>query len=225
MNVFAVFGIGTVIIFTIVVIIGLLAVTFTLSSILCSRIAVSILVGLVAGSQNALVADGFLNFVIWAAIAGGIIFALSIFPRSNSATSYLCTIFITTIVVPLVGGAAFGIYSALAKLDTDISITAGYEILIKAVALFFAIGAYRKQYEKGSTLKPSGWFLVNVDRVIASLVIGFSLVFLITPWNNNWYTSAKIQWIVFIAGTLVAFIADILLNKDKKIYAETNGCG
>ena len=208
-------GVGIIIILLILAVVGFAVVAFTLGSIWFSRISFSLLVGLVASSQIDIVASGFLNFLIWAAIGAAITFGLSQLPRSNSAISFFCTLFITTIVVSLVGGGAFSVYNSLAKKAADLAITKGFEILIKSVSLFFAIGAYVKQYEKGTLFDPSGLIGVNFDRLVASLVIGFSFVYLATPFNNNWYTSETLQWIIQIAGTALAFAADMLLNKKR----------
>lgn len=207
-------SVGVIIILTIIAIVGFLTVLFTCGSILYSRIALSLLVGLVAGSQTDLVSNGFLNFLIWAAIGAAIVFGLSMFPRSNSAISFFCTLFITTLVVTLVAGGAFSLYGMIVKSGAVLKVNKGYEIFIKVLATFFAIGAYIKQYEKESILVPTGLIGVNFDRLIASAVIGFSLVYLVTPFNGNWYTSETLQWIVLIAGTLLAFVVDMFLHKE-----------
>lgn len=207
-------GVGVMIILAIIAIVGILTVLFTCCSILYSRIALSLLVGLVAGNANEIVASGFLNFLIWAAIGAAIVFSLSAMPRSNSAISCFCTLFITSLVVTLVAGGAFSIYSTLAKNGNVLEVNKGYEIFIKVLSTFFGIGAYMKQYEKGSIFEPSGVVFTNIDRVVASLVIGFSLVYLVTPFNGNWYTSEVLQWIVLIIGSVLAFVTDMFLNRE-----------
>ena len=207
-------GVGVLIILAIIAIVGILTVLFTCCSILYSRVALSLLVGLVAGSANRVVESGFLNFLIWAAVGAAIVFGLSTLPRSNSAISFFCTAFITVIVVTLVAGGAFSIYGTLSKTGKILEVNKGYEIFIKVLSVFFALGAYIRQYEKGSLIQPSGFALVNIDRVISSLVIGFSLVFMVTPFNNNWHTSETLQWIVLIAGSVVAFVVDMFVNRD-----------
>lgn len=206
-------GVGVLIILLILAIVGTLTVVLTLGSIWFSRIAFSLLVGLVASSQIDIVAGGFLNFLIWAAIGAAIVFGLSSMPRSNSAISFFCTLFITTIVVTLVAGGAFSICGMLSKSGKVLEITKGYEIFIRVISVFFAIAAYVKQYEKGTAFHPSGLVLTNIDRLVAALVIGFSFVYLVTPFNSNWHTSETLQWIVQIAGTAVTFVADMLFNK------------
>lgn len=208
-------GAGIIIILLILAIVGCAVVVFTLGSIWFSRISFSLLIGLVASSQIDIVANGFLNFLICAAIGAAITYGLSQLPRSNSAISFFCTLFITTIVVSLVGGGAFSVYNTLAKKAADLAITKGFEILIKSISVFFAVAAYVKQYEKGTLFDPSGLIGVNFDRLIASLVIGFSFVYLVTPFNNNWHTSETLQWIVQIAGTALAFVSDMFLNKKR----------
>ena len=52
-------GVGVMIILAIIAIVGILTVLFTCCSILYSRIALSLLVGLVAGNANEIVASGF----------------------------------------------------------------------------------------------------------------------------------------------------------------------
>ena len=207
-------GAGVAIIIAIITIVGYLVVMFTCGSILYSRIAMSLLVGLVAGSQTSIVDSGFLNFLIWAAISAAIVFGLSTLPRCNCAISFFCTLFITVIVVTLVAGGAFSLYGTIVKSGATLEITKGYEILIKALSTFFAIGAYTKQQEKGSVFNPSGVVFNTIDRVIASLVIGFSFVFLYSPWNGHWETSVVVEWIIMIVATALAFVADMFLNKE-----------
>lgn len=207
-------GIGVAIILAILAIVGFLTVAFTVGSIWFSRISFSLLVGLVACNQVDIVSNGLLNFVIWAAIGGVITYGLSTLPRCAGAISFFCTAFVTTIVVSLVGGAAFSIYNTIAKTGADLSITMGFEILIKAIAAVFGVMAYVKQNEKGSLVNPSGFVLVNIDRLIASVIVGFTFVFLYSPWNGNWHTSETLEWIILIGGTAVTFVADMFLNKE-----------
>ena len=207
-------GLGIFIILTIIAIVGILTILFTCGSIVYSRVALSLLVGLVASQSNHIVDSRFLNFLIWAAIGAAIIFGLSLFPRSNSAISFFCTLFITTMVVTITVGGIFSLIGTIQKTGTTLEVTKGYEIFIKVLGSFFAIGAYVNQYEKGSILHPMSIVGINFDRVVSSLVIGFSLVYLVAPFNGNWHTSETLQWIVLILGTIAAFVIDMFVNRE-----------
>ena len=189
-----------------------LVILFISSTIVYSRVAFSLLMSLVCcQSELKLVSSsGFLNFVAWTFIFLGIIYLLANLPRVDQAMRFFCTIFMSVMVIDIVAALFGGIIAAI--MGSQFHLNALYEILIKIVCLLFALGAMLSDEKTAEYNAPKNVILCHGERLLASVIYGFSATFLCWSIADNWYYSGVISILVIIAGTVGAFFADIYLR-------------
>lgn len=189
-----------------------LVILFISSTIVYSRVAFSLLMALVSCQSDIklVTTSGFLNFVAWTFIFLGIIYLLANLPRVDQAMRFFCTIFMSVMVIYIVAVLFGGIIATI--MGSEFRINALYEILIKIVCLLFALGAMLSDERTAEYNAPKNVILCHAERLLASVIYGFSATFLCWSIAGNWYYSAVISILVIVAGTVGAFFADIHLR-------------
>ena len=190
-------------------VIGALVLLLATSAILFAKGAFALLAAWIISQQNLdLVPNsGFLNFLAWAIICFFVIYFLSILPRVDIAlrfsSTFLISLFITYLAAMIIG-------SIFIK---DFKMTVLYEAIIKIICIgISAFGIYLqgKKFESESSSNP---IVLNLDRLLASLVYGFSLLFLFVSLSGSLNISITAQYIIVAVVAVVTFIADIFFAK------------
>ena len=199
---------GAVILFTVIICVA--TILFVNCSIIYSRIAFSLLVAIVVNQSHTITDSTFISYLIWAAIVFGIIMALSILPRPSEAIRFFCTIIISILVIDFVILMFGGIISSM--MGKDFQITKLFEIVIKVVCTLMSLGAMITQMEKNYCNIFTNPILIHIERLLASLIYGVAITFLCMSMNQNWELSNAGYIISLAGGTVVTFLADLLLR-------------
>ena len=194
---------------------------FCASAIIFSRVAFSLAAAFVVsqGSIMLVASSGFLNYIAWTLVIMGIVYGLSTFPRVDMALKFLCTILLSVVLVFLVVTMFGGIIAAIAKKEFVFS--TAYEILVKVICTLFAFGSMLV-HKKPHYDSPDNLLMCNLERGLASLMYGFAVTFLFMSVGGNWNLSGFFAFLILIASTVAAFIADIRLAGKDILGLETH---
>lgn len=146
---------------------------------------------------------GFLNFIAWALICFGIIYFISILPRIDISIRFLCTLAISLIVIDISATLLGNIFIQSFEVITI------YEISIKAVCIGISIFGIYLQGKKFPSDSSSKTFVRFVDRLVASILYGISIMVVCLSMHGNWNLSSLVQFLVLVGSTICAFVADI----------------
>ena len=192
----------------------------TTLSVICSRLAMSLLIA--TGSslfafKLEVFDSGFLNFILRTAIVYGIIYIVSFLPRVSAAIGTACTAIIALLASMMTVGLGFTIYDAIAKSDTKFSNSPWFYIIM-GVIVIFATG-YNwlqdidrlKELPHGPAFLQSKWG-IRVGRVVASLIYGFALYMILgLTFNKIVPATLLIQYLLYFGSVAVAYVADLFL--------------
>lgn len=198
----------------IVVIIAMCAVTFLLSAyaVRFSRVTLGLLIGVVLMQSDFRLAEqNFLNFVAWAIIGVGIIFALSAMPRLDRALKFVSNLlisFLTAGILIMLGG---GIVCGIA--GTEFSMNIVFELILKIGCLAFAVVMMIADGKKKPFEYSKSVFVSIIERAIASLMYGFALLIVCSSIGNNYVIPEVLEWVLFGVFVVGTYIADIYLQK------------
>lgn len=183
---------------------------FCASAILFSRVAFSLVVAfLVSQGDIMLVASsGGLNYIAWAMVVMGIVYLLSMLPRVDMALKFFCNILLSVVLIEVVIVLFGSIIAAVLK--TEFVFSTAYEVLIKIICTLFSL-VYMYVGKKPHYDSPKNFILYNLERVLASLLYGTAITFLFVSLNQNWELPILVILLLWIVGTVGAFVADIYL--------------
>ena len=185
------------------------------SAVLMSRITFALLCGLVLhNAGNDIVASNFLNFLIWACIAFGIVMLLSLLPRTGSAIQLFCTIFMSVFAIYIVVSLVGSVIATIGK-KPAFELPLYAEIIIKSVSTVFAIGSMYTRHERHSSLPFGGVVMENIDRAIGAFVAGVAVMFNFIPLAGHWQQNDAVLLIVLGVTAVIGFLADFFWNKER----------
>lgn len=184
------------------------------SAVIFSRVAFSLAAAFVISQGDIMLvaSSGFLNYVAWALVIMGIVYALSTLPRVDMALKFLCTILLSVVLAFLVVSLFGSIIASIAK--TEFVFSTAYEILVKIICTLFSFVSMIliKKPHYDSPKKP---IMYNLERGLASLLYGVAITFLFLSLGGNWDLSGILALLVLIVSTAAAFIVDVrLAGKD-----------
>lgn len=200
-------------------VVGFGAFMFTCGSIVFSRLAFAMLLA-VSTSLTIVGNGGFWNFIAWTVIFFGIIYLLSLFPRIGGAIRFFCTMFISVMVIYI----AVSIVGSIASGDSDFTMHIVLEIIIKVICTFFSFRAMMAQTESGGLFCFNNVIIVNLERLIASVIYGIAMVICISMSQGR-DIPLVVEIITLVGSTVLAFVLDIFLrgkyqriSTDESIY-------
>ena len=194
-------------------IIASIVATLICGSLLYSRLAFSLLGALVVHNKDIYLiqSGGFMNFLAWTAVIFAVLWLLSLLPRVGGAIRAFCTMTTAFLVIYGVVMLVSGILTTLLK--NDFAITAVHEIIMKGVVAFFAFGATIPNEEE-LAINFENPVLVTLERLVASLIHGVTILFMFLPMNGNWELSGFATLVVYVLGVLVSFGFGVFAEKN-----------
>lgn len=194
--------------------IGALSLAMATGAVVFSRAVFSLLIAIGLSATYPFFADNdILNCVSWMVIIFGVVMLLSLLPRVNNALKFFCTVFISYIAVEILGVMLIGLIYAL--MGRSFEITLPHEIAIKVISTAVSVVALVKEIKKGPgkfSLRSTNIVLVNIQRVLASVIYGVAAIIIFALSTNNlWEFSAVVNWSIFGGTAVVTFLADVFL--------------
>ena len=179
------------------------------NAIIFARATLALCVALLLSQSDCILVPDqkFLNFLAWALISFGVIYFLAIFPRVDTAIHFLCTLIVSLFITELVGLLIGNIFVK------DFEMSALYEITIKVVCIGMSVFGVFLRGKKLPSESSSHLLVRFFDRLLASAMYGFSFLLICAPIHNHWDLALTAQWIVFIAGIVGTYVADIFFAK------------
>lgn len=178
-------------------------------SIMFSKVSFALFCAIPMCSSLSLVDGGFLNYLLCAGIAFGILCLFSLLPRMNAALKFFCTLFISIFVmlcVLLIGGGIF-----LAGPDGVFQLHIVVEFLVKGIGLLLAAGAWKEALEQGSCLESPNVVIVTIEKIFSSFLYGVGALFVAMPLNASYPFPDWLMLVVFVAALVATFIGDKFL--------------
>jgi len=199
----------------IAIIVGIIKLTclFLEWSILLSKLTVSLFVAMILHAELPIGSSGFLSYIIWAAISIAGFFLLCKLPRFDCAFEFFSKAMVALVVGMLLASFAMEQLkleeNAAWELITEIAL----KLTVLAASIFFTWQKFLEVYFG----KISNVILVNIDRVMASILYGFSL------WGvmvSHLFISIIPDWIgdvLILTLPVIFFLVDLFVISKKRI--------
>lgn len=198
------------------IIIGLIKLLclFLEASIILSKITVSLVVALALHSALPLGSSGFLSYIIWAAVSIAGFFLLCKLPRFDCAFEFFTKVIVAVVVGTLVASFALEQFklesNAMWETITDIAL----RLTVLAASIYFT---WQRFWEVDFG-KFSNVILVNIDRVMASILYAFAVA---TLMMGRFITGINFpQWlsdVIILTLPVVFFLVDLFVISKKRI--------
>ena len=155
------------------IIVGIIKLTclFLEWSILLSKITVSLVVALMLHSELPLGSSGFLSYIIWAAISIAGFFLLCKLPRFDCAFEFFSKVMVALVVGMLVASFALEQFKLESNAMWETITEIGLKLAVLAASIFFTW----QRFLEVDFGKFSNVILVNIDRVMASILYAFAV--------------------------------------------------
>lgn len=188
------------------------AVTFLFSlSIVFSKITISLFVAVIFHSAFPILSNATVSYIIWTAICLGVCFLICQLPRVDCALEFFCTTLVTYVIVQVISSF---VINSLLKLDLSDWGAIGVEIAIKLGVAFFSITTLLEKFNETNIRKFSNFLIVNIDRLIASVLYGFMCTAL-TFGNLPVVFSDAVILAVLVGSVIIMFIVDCIFISRK----------
>lgn len=187
---------------------------FLEASIILSKITVSLVVAMALHSALPLGSSGFLSYIIWAAVSIAGLFLLCKLPRFDCAFEFFSKVIVAVVVGTLV--ASFALEQL--KLESNAMWETITDIALRLTVLAASIYFTWQRFVEADFGKFSNVVLVNIDRVMASILYTFAVASLIM---GSFVTSIKFpQWlsdVIILTLPVVFFLVDLFVISKKRI--------
>lgn len=196
------------------IIVGICKLTFLFLevSIILSKITVSLVVALALNATLPLGSSGLISYIIWAAICIAGCFLLCKLPRFDCAFEFFSKALVALVVGMLL--ASFAMEQL--KLEENSAWELITEIALKLTVLAASIFFTRQRFLEVDFGKFSNVILVNIDRVMASVLYAFAFcavavgtLFVHIP---DW-----IGEVMFLTLPVIFFLVDLFVISKKRI--------
>ncbi len=197
------------------IIVGIIKLTclFLEWSILLSKLTVSLFVAMILHAELPIGSSGFLSYIIWAAISIAGFFLLCKLPRFDCAFEFFSKAMVALVVGMLV--ASFAMEQL--KLESNAMWELITEIALKLTVLAASVFFTWQRFLELDFGKFSNVILVNIDRVMASILYGFSL------WGvmvSHMFIAIIPDWlsdVIILTLPVIFFLVDIFVISKKRI--------
>jgi len=198
------------------IIVGIIKLTclFLEWSILLSKLTVSLVIALMLHSELPLGSSGFLSYIIWAAVSIAGLFLLCKLPRFDCAFEFFSKVIVAVVVGTLVASFALEQLklesNAMWETITDIAL----RLTVLAASIFFT---WQRFWEVDFG-KFSNVILVNIDRVMASILYAFAVAsvtmgrFVTDTIFPDWLSD-----VIILTLPVVFFLVDLFVISKKRI--------
>lgn len=192
---------------------------FATLSVTFSRLAIALLIstGTMFSFDLEIFQSGFLNFLVRFAIVYGIIWIASFIPRLEPAIGTLCSAFVSLFTTMVTLGVGCWIIDLFTKPETPSSnswwffVATGICVTI-VIAINWIRDIDRIQVASRSTALLSKPIFVRIGRVLASIVYGFMLSFIVLiSTNGHFATEVWQQYVMIGIFSSIAYVADLFL--------------
>lgn len=182
------------------------------NAIVFSKVSFSVLLALIISvSDWCLLPFGRLpNLIIWTIIIAGVFLFLSKFPRINIALIFCSTNLIAILVF---GIAAVCVFPLIIENAEEYFNTIYFEISVKLLCVGITVWKLFLNNKNQMAYLSTNPILKNVERLTASLIYAFTIMFMSLPLNNNRNMSDMAIIIVFLSTLSISFILDIFITK------------
>ena len=185
-------------------------------AVVMARITVSLLAALaLCGLFPIFGEDNLWALAVWVPVCLAGCFLLCSLPRCGRAFGVSCTLMVSYAIVHLVVLYAATLMSWVGTVYyANEAIT---QVVMKVLGIVVAAWISMRQPQRKARVVLKNKLMINLERVLASLIYGVTCMFLFMSGNSNAINSnAVIQIGVGVVVFLGSFVADILLTKKMK---------